>query len=139
MSDAEPNSSESAAQGHVRATPIGEMRLVAPGVLVHRLDEGISVAANDAKAVKQLTEELAAGQPVVMVVDMRAVAFAERDARDAFSEGAGGVEIGTALVTDEGFSDKLAGLFVRYSRPSRPVNVFHNESDAIAWAQTLLA
>lgn len=136
---ADTDSSKSKERGDLRSTPIGEMRLVRPGVIVHRLEEGISVAAEDAEVVKQLTAELAAGQPVVMVVDMRQVAFAERDARDAFSEGAGGLEIGTALVTGEGFSDKLAGLFLRYSRPSRPVNVFRTESDAIAWAQTLLA
>jgi hypothetical protein len=115
------------------------MRLVAPGVIVHRLDEGVSVGESDAAVVKRLTEELAAGRPVVIVVDMRAVAFAGRDARDAFQEGAGGVEIGTALVTDRGFSDKLAGLFKRYSQPSRPVEIFQRESDAIVWAQSLLA
>jgi hypothetical protein len=139
MTDAESNATEDAPGGDVRSTPIGQMRLVAPGVIVHRLEEGISVGESDAAVVKRLTEELAAGHPVVMVVDMRAVAFAGRDARDAFQEGAGGVEIGTALVTDRGFSDKLAGLFVRYSQPSRPVEIFLSESDAIAWAQSLLA
>lgn len=139
MPDAESNTTEDGAGTDVRSTPIGEMRLVAPGVIVHRLEEGVSVGENDATVVKRLTEELAAGKPVVMVVDMRAVAFAERDARDSFQDGAGGVEIGTALVTDGGFSDKLAGLFVRYSQPSRPVEVFRNESDAIAWAQSLVA
>lgn len=115
------------------------MRLVVPGVIVHRLDDGVSVGDGDAAAVKQLTEEIAAGDPVVMVVDMRAVAFAGRDARDAFRDGAGGVEIATALVTDRGFSEKLAGLFMRYSQPSRPVEIFHSEADAIAWAQSVLA
>ena len=74
-----------------------------------------------------------------MVVDMRAVAFAGSAARDSFQEGAGGVEIGTALVTDRGFSEKLAGLFKRYSQPSRPVEIFHSESDGIVWAESLLA
>jgi hypothetical protein len=123
----------------VKKTPIGEMRLVAPGVIVHRLTEGVSITEADANLVKQATEELAGGKPIVIIVDMRKVAFANRDARDVFKEGAGGVEIGTALLTDRGFSEQLAGLFMRFSKPTRPVEVFHNEADAIAWAQSLLA
>jgi hypothetical protein len=120
-------------------TPIGEMRIVAPGVIVHRLDSGVNVDGEDAHAVKQATAELAAGKPVVMVVDMRSVAFAGRDARNAFSEGAAGLEIATALVADRGFSERLAGLFMQFSEPNRPVQVFYDESEAVAWAQRQLA
>jgi hypothetical protein len=122
----------------IKRTPIGEMCLIKPGVIVHRLAEGVSVTETDAHRVQEVTEELAGGEPVVIVVDMRAVAFATRDARDVFKEGAGGVEIGTALVIDKGFSRKLAGLFERYSEPTRPVEIFHSETDAIAWAESLL-
>ena len=140
MTDAESSTTADDARGHGRSTPIGEMRLVVPGVIVHRLDDGVPAErASLVVELKQLTEEIAAGDPVVMVVDMRAVAFAGRDARDAFRDGAGGVEIATALVTDRGFSEKLAGLFMRYSQPSRPVEIFHSEADAIAWAQSVLA
>jgi hypothetical protein len=125
--------------GEAKKTPIGEMRIVAPGVILHRLDEGISVTEDDAAQVKRATEELAEGKPVAIIVDMRAIAFAGRDARDAFQEGAGGVEIGTALLAGMGFSEKLAGLFKRYSEPSRPVEIFHREAEAIAWAEALLA
>ena len=68
-----------------------------------------------------------------------AVAYAGRDARNTFSESASGLEIATALVTTHGFSEKLAGLFVQFSEPSRPVRVFYDESEAIAWAQAQLA
>lgn len=122
-----------------KETPIGVMRLVAPGVIVHRLAEGVTVDGTEAAVVKQVTEELAAGEPVVIVVDMRGMAFANRDARDAFKDGAGGVEIGTALLTDKGFSQQLAGLFKRYSEPTRPVGIFHSEAEAITWAESLLA
>ena len=115
------------------------MRVVAPGVLVHRMHEGVTVTEKAANIVKDVTEELAAGEPVVIVVDMRGIAFASRDARDAFKEGAGGVEIGTALLTDRDFTEKLAGLFKRYSEPTRPVEIFHSEADAIAWAESLLS
>ena len=114
------------------------MRLVAPGVIVHRLNEGVSVTEADADLVKQATIDLASGKPAVVIVDMRAVAFADRDARDAFKDSAGGVEVGTALLTDKGFSEKLAGLFTKFSEPTRPVEVFHTEADAIAWAESLL-
>ena len=123
----------------VKRTPVGEMRLVAPGVIMHRLLEGVSINETDADLVKKATEEFAAGKPAVVIVDMRGVAFADRGARDAFKEGAGGVEIATALLADRGFSEKLAGLFTRYSEPTRPVELFHREADAIAWAESLLA
>lgn len=120
-------------------TPVGEMRLIAPGVIVHRLDEGVTVDLTEANLIKEATEELAAGERVVIVVDMRAVAFADRDARDAFKDGAGGLEIGTALVVGGGFSEKLASLFTRFSEPTRPVELFYEEADAVAWAESLLA
>ena len=123
----------------VKPTPIGEMRLVAPGVIMHRLTEGVSVNETDAESVKMATEELAAGKPVVVIVDMRKVAFADRQARNAFKDGAGGVEIATALLASRGFSEKLAGLFTRFHEPTRPVELFHDEADAIAWAQERLA
>ncbi len=123
----------------VKPTPIGEMRVIAPGVIMHRITEGASVTGEDANTVKQVTVELAAGEPVAVVVDMRGIAFADRDARHAFKEGAGGVEVGTALLTDRGFSEKLAGLFERFSEPTRPVEVFHSETAAIEWAASLLA
>jgi hypothetical protein len=125
--------------GEVTQTPVGEMRMVAPGVIVHRLEDGVTVDEDDAVAVKRATEQLASGEPVVMVVDMRAVAFAGRDARNAFSEGAGGVEIATALLAARGFSERLAGLFMQFSEPSRPVQVFYEEAAAVAWAKTQLA
>lgn len=121
-----------------KRTPIGEMRLVAPGVAIHRLNEGVSVTEADVSLVQEATIDLAGGEPVVVIVDMRDVGFADRDARDAFGESAGGVEVATALLTDRGFSERLAGLFTRYSEPTRPVEVFHTEADAIAWAESLL-
>ena len=122
-----------------RQTPIGELRFAAPGVLVHRLTEGVLVTEQDAVVVNQATAELAEGKPVVVIVDMRGVGFAGREARDGFSDVPAGVEIGTALLTDRGFSEKLAGLFTKYSEPTRPVEVFHSEANAIAWAESLLS
>ncbi len=122
-----------------RQTPIGELRFAAPGVLVHRLTEGVLVTEPDTNLVKKATAELAGGKPVVVIVDMRGVGFAGREARDGFKDGAAGIEIGTALLIDRGFSEKLAGLFTKYSEPTRPVEVFHSEADAIAWAESLLS
>ena len=44
-----------------KQTPIGEMQLIAPGVIMHRIREGVTVAGSDATIIKQVTEELAAG------------------------------------------------------------------------------
>lgn len=118
-------------------TPIGEMRITEPGVLIHELDEGVAVAEGAAAEVKRITEALAAGDPVVVIVDMRAMAYADRDVRDAFST-APGAEVGTALVVKPGLSEDLAGLFTRFHNPDRPVEVFVDMSEAENWARTRL-
>jgi hypothetical protein len=42
-------------------------------------------------------------------------------------------------VADRGFSEKLAGLFMQFSQPNRPLEVFYDKAEAVAWAQRQLA
>ena len=121
------------------STPIGEMRSVASGVLVHRLNEGVAITEADAVEVKRITERLAGGSPVVVIVEMQQMAFADRSVLEAFASAGGGVEVATGLVVDRGISEDLAGLFVRFHDPDRPVEVFERLSDAMEWGQSVLA
>lgn len=115
-------------------TPIGEMALVDGDVIVHTIDDGAIIDSGAAAAVLDATRTLADGRKVAVVVDLRAVGFADRAARDSFaSDPAGGIEVATALVAGPRVSEFLADLFVR-SDPGRPTAVFGDPEAALVWA-----
>ncbi len=116
-------------------SPVGEMVLHADGVIVHTLASGALVDTESASAVLELTRDLAAGAQVAVVVDLRAIAFADRDARDQFArDPAGGVEVATALVVGPRVAGFLARQFVESAQPDRPTQVFEDISGAREWA-----
>ncbi len=115
-------------------SPIGEMNLEAR-VITHRLDPGVVVGVEEALEVQRLTAELADGTPVAVVVDMREVGFAGRQAREAFWSDLDGIEIATALLVRRSISERLAGMFVDRVAPDRPVAIFTEEEAAQAWAR----
>jgi hypothetical protein len=73
--------------GDVVKTSIGTRWLDASGVLWHRLDPGVLVAAEHAKETVQAVIRLTGGNPTPSVVDIRGAAFADRAARDGFCRG----------------------------------------------------
>jgi hypothetical protein len=116
------------------------MVLHSDGVIIHTLDEGALVDAQVASKVLEDTRMLAAGQPVAVVVDLRAVAFADRRSRDMFArDPAGGVEIATALVAGQRVADFLAAQFVNNAKPVRPTEVFREVDAAADWAAAQVA
>ena len=116
-------------------SPIGEMVLYSDGVIVHTLDRGAVVDERAAALVIELTKDLAGGDPVAVVVDLRSVAFADRGSRQMFADDpSGGVEVATALVAGPRIAGFLASQFVRNARPERPTEVFAELADATDWA-----
>lgn len=115
-------------------TPIGEMTLDGR-VIVHRLDPKVVVNLRDTDAVKQATIELAAGEPVAVVVDMRDLGYADRDVRMAFGDDLDGIEAATALLVSPALSAGLASLFSKFQAGPRPVEIFTDEAEAISWAR----
>jgi hypothetical protein len=111
------------------------MVLRSDGVIIHTLDEGALVDADVAAQVLEDTKTLAAGAPVAVVVDLRAVAFADRRSRDMFArDPSGGVEIATALVAGQRVAGFLAAQFVNNAKPERPTAVFRDVEPAAEWA-----
>ncbi len=119
-------------------TPIGEMTRDGR-VIVHRLDNEVVVTAKDAAEVQRITAELAGGEPVAVVVDMRSLGFADREVRQAFSDDIDGIEVATALLVSPALSAGLAALFSKFQEPSRPVKIFTDEAQAIEWAAEQVA
>ncbi|GEM_PF-4747111 len=115
-------------------TPIGKMWM-ADGVLWHRVEPGATVDAAAAREVTRVANELTGGQRVPAVVDIRGVAFAERDARDLFAREGDVVEAATVLVVTPGTPGAaMAELWRKHSRPSRPVEVVFSVEEAAEWA-----
>lgn len=122
------------------ASPIGQMDLLQGGVIRHVLRPAALVDAAAAAEVLQLTAELAAGSRVVVVVDLRAIGFADDDAQSMFSTSdAGGVEVATALVVHGSIANYLVKRFTNKMVPARPVKIFESPLDALAWAREMVA
>ena len=119
------------------STPLGEMWLD-DGVLYHRIDTFLvqpEAAAQIGEAVRMLTE----GRQVPAVIDIRQVAFAEKDARRMFVQSPeDSLEIATALIVAPGSSETMAKVFVNIDKPARPVAAFTSEAEAVAWARGFL-
>lgn len=120
--------------GEVHRTPVGEMWIDEEGILWHRLAAGVVVTAEAAAGVLATQKRLADGRRLPVLVDIRGVGFADRQSRDAFAGAdAGETELATAILVDQGFSARLAALFLRFSRPARPTKVFTSEKEAQSW------
>ena len=115
-------------------TPVGKMWMV-DGVLWHRIDPGAVIDAEAAAEVQRITGELTGGARVPTVIDIRGVAFAEREARDLFAREGDTAESATVLIVIPGTpAAALAELWQRHSQPSRPVAVVRTEEEAAEWA-----
>lgn len=119
-------------------TPIGEMRLDGR-VIVHTIDSEATPSPEDALEVQRITAELAGGEPVAVLVDMRKMAFANSEVQGMFKDDPSGLEVATALLVETPASAASATLFERYRRPERDVKIFNNEAEALAWARNQIA
>lgn len=119
-------------------TPVGTMWVDQAGVLWHRLDEGTVVEVEHAAEVHEAVRKLSNGNPIRAVVDISGVEFADRAARDAFAGPADdSIEVATALIVGSAASRALGTLFLKLSRPSRPVKLFLDENAAVRWVATV--
>jgi hypothetical protein len=108
------------------------------GILRHQLDEGTVVTRADASAVWQKVFELCGTRPIKSLVDASGVEFADREARDAFSAPrANANEVATALIVGSLVSRTLGNMFLNLSKPKRPVKLFTDEAEGLAWLRRL--
>ncbi|NNC92252.1 MAG: hypothetical protein HKN80_07135 [Acidimicrobiia bacterium] len=115
-------------------TPIGMMWVNEAGLLYHRLDEGVIVRAEHAAGIREAVREVSGGAPIRAVVDISGVEFADRKARDAIASSLDDSnEVATAVVVGSPVSRALGTLFLKLSRPARPVRLFLDEEEAARW------
>lgn len=86
-------------------------------VIVDVMDPQAVLSPEGAREIQRVTVELAGGAPVAVLVDMREMEFAGRDARGMFSDDLGGVEVATALLVSSDTS--IASQVGRVRRASR--------------------
>ena len=109
------------------------------GVLWHVVTTTETITAEDAFEVRRLVAELTGGHAVPAIIDIRAIGFADRRARDAFGDSADDSnETATALIVSSSASRTMAQVFLRISKPRRPVKVFVSEDKALEWVRTFL-
>jgi hypothetical protein len=90
----------------------------------------------DAAAVQAAVLELTDGRSVPAVVDMRAVGYAERAARQMFGASTQETsEAATALTVGSSTSQTMAKAFLAM-QPKRPVAIFTSEIEAMEWARS---
>ena len=119
-------------------TPVGMMWIDESGLLRHRLDEGITVKAEHVAGIRDAVQEVSKGAPIRAVVDISGVQFADRHARDAIATALDGSnEVATAVIVGSPASRALGSLFLKLSRPARPVKLFLDEEEAANWAATV--
>ena len=119
-------------------TPVGTMWIDGSGLLWHKLDAGIVVRVEHAAAIRQVVAALTGGRPVRAVVDISGVEFANRAARDAFAQPIDDSnEVATAVVVGSSVARALGSLFLKLSRPSRPVRLFVDENEAAQWVASV--
>jgi len=122
------------------ASPIGQMDLLEGGVIRHVLEPAALVDAAAAAEVLRLTAELAAGSRVAVVVDLRAIGFADDEAQSMFSTSdAEGVEVATALLVHGSIAKYLVKRFTNKMAPARPVRIFESPLEALGWAREMVA
>ena len=121
-------------------TPVGMMWLDEAGLLWHRLDHGVTVRVEHLAGIHEAVSTVSNGKPVRAVVDISGVQFADRAARDGFAQPIDDSnEVATAVVVDSAISRAMGTLFLKLSRPSRPVQLFLDEDEAVRWVAAVAA
>ena len=119
-------------------SPIGDLEFDG-GVLWHRIRPQTVVRDHHVEGVWDAIRSLVGDRRYAAVVDVRGVSYASRQVRDAFSTTPEDVnEAATALVVDAVYTSLLGSLFLKLSRPKRPVKMFTDEVQAAEWARTQL-
>ena len=119
-------------------TPVGMMWLDDAGLLWHRLDEGVTVRVEHAAGIREAVHEVSNGAPVRAVVDISGVVFADRAARDAIASSIDDSdEVATAIIVGSAISRAMGTLFLKLSRPARPVRLFLDDEEAARWVATV--
>lgn len=115
------------------------LRLGGDGIAryVARPDADITLA--DAEEVHEAATNLYAGSTYPLLVDIRGVRSASREARESFaSTKTINTTSAVALVVASPVSRIIGNFFIQLDKPAFPVQLFTRETDAIAWLQDFI-
>lgn len=88
----------------------------------------------DARENVECVRNMAAGQRVPLLVDIRQTGTLSREARMHYGSQEGArVITAVALVGDSAFSRVVGNLFIRLSKPRYPARLFSSVDEAIVW------
>ena len=94
-------------------------------------DEGTKVAEDDALSVVRTVREVADGQRVRLLIDIRQMNSVERSARNRF--GNADLVKAAALVVETALSRTLGNFYIGLTHKRFPTKLFTDEDKAIDW------
>jgi hypothetical protein len=122
-------------------TPIGIAWIDDHGILWHRLDFGVRVSSAEAHATVKALAEILGERRAPAIVDVGELQYADREARSVFANlSAQAPEIATAILVrpDENVASAIQSFLFSTHPLDRPVAIFEDEDEAVAWARTFL-
>jgi hypothetical protein len=110
------------------------------GVVRVQIDAGSFRDLESAKADLAVVREIAGASKVPVLVDLRRIDGATRDARSycATGEAAAGIAAAAVLV-DAPISKVLGNFFVGVSKPPYPARLFTDQTEALGWLMEFLS
>lgn len=93
--------------------------------------DGATISSSEAELALEAIVALTGNVAAPTLVDIRSVSAVEREARKRFASSPATSR--QALLVASPLSRTLGNFFIALSRPSMPVRLFDDETDAIAW------
>jgi hypothetical protein len=91
-------------------------------------------SVEDARENVECVQNMAAGERVPLLVDIRQTGTLSREARMLYGSEEGARAItAVALVGDTAFSRVVGNLYIRLSKPRYPARLFSSVDEAIVW------
>jgi hypothetical protein len=127
------------AEGEVVTTPISRLWLAADGIGRVEYLPGAKVTVDALRAQFDGAFRLSGGKAVPALVDIREIAFADREAT-SFLAGAEVARVtkAAAALVDSPMSRYLGNFFIRFYRPPYPTRLFTSEEEALKWLKEFL-
>ena len=139
---------DESAQEDACGTRAREPQLVETRVSTHWLDEngisrakinaGADVALADVRAAMAASSEVMQGKKRPVLVDMRELSSATREARSYSAEDSAQHRLALPILIGSPISKVVGSFLLRVNRPSCPTQLFAVEAEAVAWLKSYL-
>lgn len=115
-----------------------DIHLMKEGIVFCKAHNNVLMNLEDAKENIEAVAQLAQGEKVLVIVDIRNSKGATKEGRRYFaSERAAEVQKGCALIIDSPLSKLIGNFFIGMNKPAFPTKLFTNQEQALIWLKEL--